>query len=155
MMETLGKHFQTLAKAALQKHGFQQADILSHWVVIAGDELAQICVPDRIKWPRAAEGMRVQGGTLVVRVNPGRALDVQYRAQQLMERVNQFFGYGAIGALKVLQSATVVVAAPPPPPVLPVPSAAVQERVATIENHELKEALLRLGAQVTGRRSPQ
>ncbi|MCZ7595658.1 MAG: DciA family protein [Hyphomicrobium sp.] len=35
---------------------------------------------------------------------PARALDVQYRAQQLIERINAHFGYGAVAELRLLQA---------------------------------------------------
>ncbi len=153
-METLGKHFQKLAKTALQKHGFAQADLLSHWTVVAGDA-SDYAVPERIHWPRSVGGERQMGGTLVLKVNPGRALDVQYQAPQLLERVNQFLGYGAISAIKVLQSG-VTVARPPAAKVpAPVASATIIEQVKNIEDDALKQALLQLGAAVEMRRSPQ
>jgi hypothetical protein len=152
-METLGKHFNALAKVALQKHGFAQADLLSHWDVIAGD-ISAIAIPERIRWPRQVGGERIQGGTLVLKVNPGRALDVQYQIPQLIERLNQFLGYGAIGAIKVLQASQVVARPKPKPAPPPVPSSAVQEQVGNITDEPLKEALLKLGAQVTAARNP-
>jgi hypothetical protein len=150
-MQTLGKHFNALAKTALQKHGFAQADLLSNWDVVAG-EVSNFAVPDRIKWPRPVGNERIQGGTLVLKVNPGRALDVQYQIPQLIERLNQFLGYGAITAIKVLQASRIVTRAKPALRPAPLPSAAVQEQVGNIANEPLKNALLQLGAQVTGSR---
>ncbi len=146
-MQTLGKHFNALAKVALQKHGFAQADLLSNWDVVAGD-VSSFAVPDRIKWPRVVGNERIQGGTLVVKVNPGRALDVQYQIPQLIERLNQFLGYGAITAIKVLQASHSVTRPKPGPKPVPVPSAAVQEQVGNITQEPLKQALMQLGAQV-------
>ncbi len=148
-MQTLGKHFNVLTKMALQKHGFAQADLLSNWDAVAG-EVGSFAVPDRIKWPRPVGNERIQGGTLVLKVNPGRALDVHYHIPQLMERINQFLGYGAIGAIKVLQASHVVVRPKNVPRVSPAPSAAVQEQVGNIDHEPLKNALLQLGAQVSG-----
>jgi hypothetical protein len=151
-MQTLGKHFNLLAKAALQKHGFAQADLLSHWDVVAGD-VSFVAVPERIKWPRQVGGERVQGGTLVLKVNPGRALDVQYQIPQLIERLNQFLGYGAIGSIKLTQAARVVARPKPKPTPKFDPSSAIQEQVGNISHEPLKDALLQLGAQVAARRN--
>ncbi len=138
--------------AALQSHGFAQADLLSNWDAVAG-EVSGFAIPDRIKWPRRVGGERIQGGTLVLKVNPGRALDVQYQIPQLMERLNQFLGYGAIGSIKVMQAAHDVARPKPKPIPPPAPSSAVQEQVGNITDEPLKDALLRLGAQVAAARN--
>jgi hypothetical protein len=150
-METLGKHFKSLASTALQKHGFRQGDLLSHWSVVAGDHLAGMTAPERIKWPRndiADHKGDGKAATLVLRCNPGRALDVQYQVPQLIERVNQFFGYRAIGSIKVIQAGKVVTAAPTKVRIAPQPSASVQAQIGKLENEDLRQALLRLGAHV-------
>ena len=43
------------------------------------------------------------GGTLVIRAEPGRGLDLQYQSHQIIERINQFYGYGAVTSVKVMQ----------------------------------------------------
>jgi hypothetical protein len=155
-METLGKHFKTLASAALQKHGFRQGDLLSHWSAIAGDELAAITSPERIKWPRnglAEMGEApARGATLVLRCNPGHGLDVQYQVPMLVERVNQFFGYRAISTIKVVQAGKIVTMKPRASPKPPSASASVQAQTDMIESDDLKNALRRLGAHVESRR---
>ena len=155
-METLGKHFSSLAKAAFERYGFAQGDLLSHWAAIAGDDVSAFCSPERIKWPRRAEGNRSGGATLVLRVDPGRALDIQYKAPILLERINQFFGYGAIATIKVMPGSRKEPQTPPRRSVAPTPSAAVQEKLGMISDDRLKDALARLGAEVAAAaRSPQ
>jgi hypothetical protein len=151
-METLGKHFKTLASAALSKRGFQQGDLIAHWDVIAGDRLAAISAPSSVKWPRPTLEETGRAGCLVVACNPGRALDVQYQAPSLIERVNQFFGYRAIATLKVIQSARDVTAAHRITTHAPVPTQAVTTKTATIQDQNLRHALERLGAHVGSRR---
>jgi hypothetical protein len=43
------------------------------------------------------------GATLVLRVDPARALDVQYRAAQIMNRINAYFGYRAVDEVRIVQ----------------------------------------------------
>jgi hypothetical protein len=44
------------------------------------------------------------GGTLILRVDPARALDVEYRARQIIDRINAYFGYRAVETLKIVQA---------------------------------------------------
>ena len=52
---------------------------------------------------------RRSGAMLVLRVDGAKALDVQYRAQQIIERINAYFGYAAVAQLRVIQAPMPVV----------------------------------------------
>jgi hypothetical protein len=150
-METLDKHFRSIAKAAFQKHGFASADLLSHWPDIIGAENAPLCAPDRIVWPRAKAEGESPAGTLVLRAAPGRSLDVQYKAEHLLERINTYLGYRAIARIKVEGTLPHTSPKPDSPPVSPAPA------ISGVEDPDLAEALARLGARVRTEksRSPQ
>jgi hypothetical protein len=145
MMETLNRHFREIALAAFQRHGFASAELAAQWPAIAGDSVAAMSAPGKISWPRANDkSAQKQGGTLTLNAAHGRALELQYATPRIIERVNQFLGYRAITAIKVIQSdfAPQVqrnVAAP-------LPSPAWEESLAGIEEPELQSALRRMAA---------
>jgi hypothetical protein len=147
-METIDKYFRNLAKAAFVRHGFASEQLISQWDAVVGPQFAAFSAPDKIKWPRAAvENARKTGGTLVIRADAGRGLELHYEAPRIMERVNQFLGYGAITAIKIVQSNL-----PPEPakatprPISPAAAQAWQTKIDDIADDELKAALSRLAA---------
>jgi hypothetical protein len=153
-METLDKHFRKLTAPVFKKHGFAQSDVTAHWPQIVGEQTAAISTPERIRWPRGMEDKA--SGTLFLKVQAGRGLDVEYAAAGIIERVNRFLGYQAVSSLKVTQAHDFRKAAKRqvrPPEATP----AVLAQVSTIEDTELQLALARLGAGVsaTTQRSPQ
>ncbi len=97
----MGSFVPGLTKKAFEKHGFAAATLLTDWETIVGRELASYTVPERLKWPRMTGSTEADpdgprpGGTLHLRVDPARALDVEYRARQIAERINAYFGYRA------------------------------------------------------------
>ena len=109
--KTVGSFVPTLTRKAFEKFGFSTAALITDWAAIAGAETAGYTMPERLKWPRGAEsddgddmtGAR-RGATLVLRVDPARALDVEYRSRQVVERINAYFGYRAVEALRIVQS---------------------------------------------------
>jgi hypothetical protein len=106
-MERLDQHFRTLTRAAFQRYGFAYADLLQHWPAIVGDDLAAMSAPERLRWPRRAENAeqsRPSGATLTVRAQEGRAIELQHEAATILERINRFFGYGAVATLKIRQA---------------------------------------------------
>lgn len=111
-VRTVGSFVPELTQKAFEKYGFSTVALLTDWTVIAGRDLAAYTRPERIKWPRnVSVGGDVESGCqgrpgacLILRVDPARALDVQYSAAQLIERINGYFGYRAIADLRILQA---------------------------------------------------
>ena len=148
-MDTLDKYFRNLTRQAFARYGFAYAEVIARWPEIVGEDLARVSRPDRIRWPRGAAAAEKSGGTLLVGAAPGRALELQYEVPRIIERVNRFYGHGAIAAVKVTTLARPPPSPPKPPPVStnPVPV----QLVAPISDDRLKAALTQLGASVAVR----
>lgn len=142
-MEQLGKHFKKIAGPALTRHGLAYADLLAAWDDILGPELARHCLPEKLTLPRGEK----TGGQLVLRVRFGRALDVQYQGPRIIERINQFCGFQAVGSLKVLQGQLPEAKIPPKAPALDAASAkALESGLSGVDDARLRQALAKLGA---------
>jgi hypothetical protein len=93
VVDRLDKHFRRLTKNVFARYGFAYAGVLAEWSAIVGEEYGRVSVPERIRWPRSAgpggDG-RKRGGTIVVRVAEGRALEFQHLAPLLIERINSY-----------------------------------------------------------------
>ena len=156
-MQTLDKDFRALTRAAFARYGFAYADLITQWPAIVGESLAQWSEPERIKWPRGQGDGRKQGGTLVIRAVPGRGLDLQHETPRIIDRINSFYGYGAISTVKILQG-RLSRRDPPPHPVTeltPEQAKGLEARLDAVADPGLKEALRRLGTGVLNPRSPQ
>ena len=127
--------------ASARARGFATTTLLSEWGTIVGAELAQFTMPDRVIWPKR----RDEGATLVLRVEGPRAIEVQHRAGQILERVNAYFGYRAIAEMRILQ-APVARKAPRRPTAEPPIDPDALPAFSSIEDGGLRAALLRLGS---------
>ena len=149
-METLTKHFRELTRAAFARYGFAYAEVIARWPEVVGEDLARVSRPDRIRWPKGAGAEAAKlGGTLVINAAPGRALELQYEVPRIIERVNRFYGHGAISAVKVMQSQSIPQerGRRPEMPRKPV----IIEALGKIEDEALQAALGRLGEAVANR----
>ncbi len=107
-----GSFVPKIAAKAFEKFGFHSAEIMTDWARIIGADIAKYTEPERLKWPRTyssgetlADGRDARpGGTLILRVDPSRALDVEYKAAEIVDRINRYFGYRAIETLKIIQA---------------------------------------------------
>jgi hypothetical protein len=82
----------------VRKRGLARAELISWWPDIVGETYAGRTVPERIKWARDGKA-----ATLVVRCDPSVALQFSYETEQVRERLNTYFGYSAVGAVRIVQ----------------------------------------------------
>jgi hypothetical protein len=146
----VGAYLPKLTRKAFETFGFSTASLLTDWSTTVGDQIAGYAVPERIKWPRGAsdeaepEARGRSGAVLVLRVDPARALDVEYKGQQILERINAYFGYRAVAELRLLQ-APITAAAKAAPAARRQPVAPCEApELAGIADERLRGALQRL-----------
>lgn len=158
--KAVGSLVPKVTRKAFEKYGFSTATLLMDWATIVGPELALISQPERLKWPRITDRdnpaeARAAGATLVLRVDGSRAIDIQYRARQIMDRINVHFGYRAVSQIRIVQApvepAGPMAAAPTP---RPRGRAAVESRpgpdMSGIADEGLRAALARMQDGIRG-----
>src|SRR3954469_2142620 len=89
---------------AYAKQGFAARELVTRWAEIAGSEVAAHSQPLKIQWPRPVEGQPQQPATLVLRVEGPMALEIQHASDVILQRVNRFFGWSAVGRLALRQA---------------------------------------------------
>lgn len=126
----------------VRRRGLARAELLAWWPDIVGAVYARRTVPERIRWPRDGKA-----ATLIVRCDPSLALQLSYELEPVRLRLNSYFGYAAVGAVKIVQHP---VGAEPPPQrsepaadVLP----ALEARIAGCDG-PLRDSLRALGRLV-------
>ncbi len=159
-VKAVGTFVPRLTQKAFEKYGFSAATLLTDWSTIVGPALARDTRPERLKWPRSVEAYGETdesasgrpGATLILKVDPARALDIEYKRAQILDRINGYFGYRAVAEIKILQEA--IAAIPQTTPVTPRPAATpsgAKPDLSTVSDDGLRAALERLYAGMTAR----
>ena len=134
---------------AYAKQGFAARELVTRWGEIAGSEVAAHSQPLKIQWPRPVEGQPQEPATLVLRVEGPMALEIQHSSDVILQRVNRFFGWSAVGRLALRQAP---LSRRDPPAASRAPDAEavaeVAETLSAVEDEELRAALARLGASI-------
>jgi hypothetical protein len=134
---------------AYAKQGFAARELVIRWAEIAGPEIAAHSEPLKIQWPRPVEGQPQEPATLVLRVEGPMALEIQHASDVILQRVNRFLGWSAVGRLALRQAPLARRDRPKP---APAPDAAavakLAESLSCVEDEELRTALARLGASI-------
>ena len=129
---------------AYAKQGFAARELVTRWA-----EIAAHSEPLKMQWPRPVEGQPQEPATLILRVEGPMALEIQHSSDVILQRVNRFFGWSAVGRLALRQAPlsrrnrTAPSRAPDPKSV-----ARVAETLSAVEDEELRAALARLGASI-------
>ena len=131
-----------------QKRGFAAADLIAGWAEVVGADLAEWTRPEKVVWPRG-EANSERPGVLTLRVDGPRAVLVQHQLGQIVERVNAFFGYAAVGHVRIVQAPLDRIARNAPAddqqPLAPEDEARLRSATSAVEDQNLREALDRLG----------
>jgi hypothetical protein len=134
---------------AYAKQGFAARELVTRWAEIAGPQIARCSEPLKIQWPRPVEGQPQEPATLVLRVEGPMALEIQHSSDAILERVNRFFGWSAVGRLALRQAPLSRKERPEGPRGPDAKAIAkVAESLSAVEDEELRAALARLGASI-------
>lgn len=134
---------------ACRKRGFAAAEIVTLWAELVDPEIARSTRPERIDWPRR-RGFEddAEPATLVLACDAAGALLVSHQAPQILERLNAFLGWRAIGRVRVVQRPArprPEAARPERRPLTPAAERRLAEAVGAIAAPPLAAALARLG----------
>ena len=81
--KTLKKH--------LRKGGYNYSNIIDNWTKMVSKEISDACYPSTVKM-----GKDMKNGTLVLNVTHGKEIEVEYGKNEIIDKINSFFGYNCI-----------------------------------------------------------
>ncbi|MGX5840678.1 DUF721 domain-containing protein [Mesorhizobium sp. ArgA1] len=140
----------------LRKRAGISIGLVQSWEEIAGTRLAGHSRPEKIQWPRRMhEDDPFEPATLVIACEGMAALHLQHETGEIINRVNAFLGFNAIGRIRIVQKPVLSEKARPKPaprPLTPVEKAKLSDTVGKIEDEGLRASLERLGATILGER---
>lgn len=150
----LGELIGRVIDPVTKRRGFATTDLIAAWPEIVGSRFADCTRPEKIVWSRGEE-MDGAPALLVVRVDGPRAIFVQHEAGQIIERVNAFLGYGAIGHLRIVQAPVSVGGMAETTSERPLSAdaeAELEARLSGVADKDLRSVLDRLGRGVLAKR---
>ena len=129
--QQIGDLIDAVTEKPLRKRGFFKQEIITQWRTIVGDLLADHTLPRQMSVPPRFTGN--SEATLTVQATPGFALELQHLEEKVVERINGYFGYRALGRLHIVQA-----------PLPPTPRAVKQKQSLAPSRELAKATKLRL-----------
>ena len=82
-------------KKVINKRGHIYSETLNNWKYIVGENLFNVCYPKSFK-----NSNRFGVSTLLIMVKRGHEVDLEYSKKEIMDKMNNFFGYSVVEKLK-------------------------------------------------------
>jgi hypothetical protein len=143
---------QSRIRKVSEARGFAQSRILTHWLEIVGNDIAEKTRPVEVSYGRG--GM---GATLTILTTGAQAPMIEMQKEAIRTKVNAVYGYNAIARIRITQTAPIGFAegqaefVPKPKDKLR-PDPALQEQAKqtarTVTDENLRRALEELGRNV-------
>ena len=86
--KTLKKH--------LRKSGYNYSNIVDNWTRMVSKKISDACYPITIKIEKG-----VKDTTLVLNVVHGKEMEIEYEKNEIIDKINSFFGYNCISKVKL------------------------------------------------------
>ena len=83
------------AKRILNKKGQIYSDTLDNWKFIVGKELFSVC------YPRSFKNSKLNGSCLIIMVERGNEVKLEYSKKEIIKKINIFFGYNVVDDIKL------------------------------------------------------
>ena len=119
----------------LRKGGYNYSNIVDNWTKIVSKKISDACYPVTVKM-----GKEMRDGTLVLNVVHGKEMEVEYEKNEIMDKINSFFGYNCISnvTLKIVQDKIIF-----DKKVFPKIKnlSKIEEKMRKVNNKELKSSL--------------
>ena len=89
----------TNVKRIIKKKGHIFSETLNNWRYLVGNDLFKVCYPKSFK-----NANKFGASTLLIMVNRGQEVELEYSKKQIINKINGYFGYIAIEKLKIVSS---------------------------------------------------
>ena len=83
-------------KGILKKNGYNYSEIISKWNLLVGKNISNCCYPKSIKMTQ-----RNKSGTLILSVERGNEVNVEYSKKEIINKINSYFGYKLINEIRL------------------------------------------------------
>ena len=125
-------------RGILKKNGYNYSEIISKWNLLVGNDISERCYPKSIKMTRGDKS-----GTLILSVERGNEINVEYSKKEIISKINSYFGYKLVGEIR-LQTFNSTNKKEKEKNILGKPSNKFKEKINEIKNKDIRDSLSQL-----------
>ncbi len=96
-LRTVSNSLPSGLKKILKKGGHNYNTIIENWSNLVGKKISEVCYPKSVKTDK-----ELKNGVLVLNVFHGDQVFVEYSKQDILDKINAFFGYQFIKEVRLI-----------------------------------------------------
>ena len=137
-LRAFGNTLPRTIKGILKKNGYNYSEIISKWNLLVGKDISSYCYPKSIKMTQSNKS-----GTLILSVERGNEINVEYAKREIISKINSYFGYKLIDEIR-LQTFNVVSKKEKERNTIDKSLKKFEKKINEIKNKDLRDSLLQL-----------
>ena len=83
----------------IKEKNFVEISLIKKWREIIGDDIAKFCWPIKIVFSE----INNLNGIIFLKTMRGKSMEIEFKNEEIIEKLNQYFGYKAIAKISVVQ----------------------------------------------------
>ena len=135
-LRSFGNTLPRSIRGILKKNGYNYSEIISKWNLLVGRDISNSCHPKSIKMTQGNKN-----GTLVLSVERGNEINIEYSKKEIINKINSYFGYELINEIRLQ---TFNSKNKKEKNILNKPSKKFREKINEIKNKDIRDSLSQL-----------
>ena len=95
----IGNSLPKIVDKNIKEKNFLEVSLIKKWREIIGDDIAKFCWPIKIVF----SDIKNSNGLIFLKTKRGRSMEIEFKNEEIIEKLNQYFGYNAISKISVVQ----------------------------------------------------
>jgi hypothetical protein len=95
----VGSSLPKIINKNIKEKNFVEISLIKKWREIIGDDIAKFCWPIKIVFSE----INNLNGIIFLKTMRGKSMEIEFKNEEIIEKLNQYFGYKAIAKISVVQ----------------------------------------------------
>ena len=95
----IGNSLPKIVDKNIKEKNFIEVSLIKKWREIIGEDIAKFCWPIKIIF----SNINNSNGIIFLKTKRGRSMEIEFKNEEIIEKLNQYFGYNAISKISVVQ----------------------------------------------------
>ena len=95
----VGKSLPKIIDKNIKERNFVEITLIKKWREIIGNDIAKFCWPIKIVFSE----IKNSNGIIFLKTMRGKSMEIEFKNEEIIEKLNQYFGYKTISKISVVQ----------------------------------------------------
>ena len=95
----IGNSLPKIVNKNIKEKNFIELSLIKKWREIIGNDIAKFCWPIKIVFSE----IKNSNGIIFLKTMRGKSMEIEFKNEEIIEKLNQYFGYKTISKISVVQ----------------------------------------------------